>query len=257
MKIQTAERVSGAEPSDNYVLKRSILAYLETSKMISGTALEIGTGSRYGLELVLPKLDKLVTIDKFQADTEVDPEIADKVEFVQMTVPPLVGLADNSFDFVFNFQLIEHIKDDHKLLQEIHRVLKPGGKLILSTPNRTMSITRNPWHIREYIPAEFQSLLSKYFPVVEGLGVFGNEKVMKHYDENVASVKKITKFDIFDLQHKLPRQLLQIPYDILNRINRKRLHGDSNSLVSEIEVEDFYIAPANDKCLDLFYIAQK
>ncbi|MFT4660505.1 MAG: SAM-dependent methyltransferase [Patiriisocius sp.] len=257
MKLQTAERVSGEDPTDNYVLKRSALAYVETAKIISGKCLEIGTGSRYGLEVVVPSLDQLTTIDKFQVDTDMTDEIRNKVEFVQMTVPPFKGLADNTFDYCFTFQLIEHIQDDHLLVQEIHRVLKPGGKLICSTPNRTMSITRNPWHIREYIPAELHALLGKYFSHVDGKGVFGNEKVMKHYQENVDSVKKITRFDIFDLQHRLPRQLLQIPYDILNRFNRKKLYKEGGGSVSDIKLEDFYMDEAKEDCLDLFYIAQK
>ena len=60
-----------------------------------------------------------------------------------MNVPPL-KFDDNSIDFVVTFQVIEHIKDDEKFVQEIHRVLKPGGKLILTTPNILMSLSRNP-----------------------------------------------------------------------------------------------------------------
>lgn len=257
MKIQTAERVSGDLPSDNYVLKRSIIAYYKAAEMISGRALEIGTGSQYGLEIVTPSVDKLVTIDKFKMDMNLSPEMKEKVEFKQMTVPPFAGLEDNSFDFAFTFQVIEHIEDDHRFVDEIYRVLKPGGKLLVTTPNRTMSITRNPWHVREYIPKELNQLLYRKFKNVEQLGVFGNEKVMKHYQENVESVKRITRFDIFNLQYRLPRRLLQVPYDILNRVNRNRLYNKEDALVKSIELEDFSLKPANDECLDLFYIAEK
>ena len=58
------------------------------------------------------------------------------------------------------FQVIEHIKRDRDFLKEIYRVLKPGGKLILTTPNKNMSITRNPWHVREYDPKEMHDILS-------------------------------------------------------------------------------------------------
>ncbi|CAF5159472.1 unnamed protein product, partial [Rotaria sp. Silwood1] len=51
--------------SDNYVYQRSILAYLETAKIISGKVLEIGTGSGYGISVVSPKATQFVTIDKF------------------------------------------------------------------------------------------------------------------------------------------------------------------------------------------------
>ena len=42
-KIQTAERVSHQERSDNYVFQRSILAYYETAKLISGKSSDILT----------------------------------------------------------------------------------------------------------------------------------------------------------------------------------------------------------------------
>lgn len=45
---------------------------------------------------------------------------------------------------------------------------------------------------------------------------------MDYYAENRRGVERITRFDILDLQHRLPRWMLQIPYDILNRMNRQQ-----------------------------------
>lgn len=42
---------------------------------------------------------------------------------------------DNYFDIVITGEIIEHVYDTDHFLQEIHRVLKPRGKLLLSTPN--------------------------------------------------------------------------------------------------------------------------
>src|SRR3989344_5138588 len=42
---------------------------------------------------------------------------------------------DNSFDVVMNFDVIEHVKNDKKFFKEMYRVLKPGGKTIVATPN--------------------------------------------------------------------------------------------------------------------------
>lgn len=44
-------------------------------------------------------------------------------------------LDDNSFDIILASEIIEHIYDTDKFLEELHRLLKPGGKLILTTPN--------------------------------------------------------------------------------------------------------------------------
>jgi 2-polyprenyl-3-methyl-5-hydroxy-6-metoxy-1,4-benzoquinol methylase len=47
----------------------------------------------------------------------------------------LPGLADASFDLVVMLEVIEHIVNAEMLLAEAQRVLKPGGCLVLSTPN--------------------------------------------------------------------------------------------------------------------------
>ena len=145
-KIHTAERVSNRDASDNYVFQRSILAYYKAAELVSGDVLEIGTGMGYGVEVVAPAADKYVTIDKSCA---YNVELPANAEFRQMTVPPL-DFADESFDYVISFQVIEHIKNDKEFVAEVSRVLRKGGKFIVSTPIAPMSLTRNPWHVREY-----------------------------------------------------------------------------------------------------------
>ena len=259
MKIlQTAERVSQKDHSDNYVYQRSLLAYLEAAKLISGRVLEIGTGSGYGVEIIAPHTEEFVTIDKYQtAIDDKGEEGKANVKFIQMNVPPLHGISSNSFDFVISFQVIEHIQNDGLFLKEINRVLKRGGKLIVTTPNKKMSLTRNPWHIREYTVQELERLLLSHFKKAEKLGVFGNESIMDYYIKNKAAVKRITRFDVFNLQYRLPRQLLQIPYDILNRLNRKKLLNSNKELVTGITHDDYSIRAADDSCFDLFFIAEK
>lgn len=138
-KITTAERVS-REASDNFVFQRSLLAYHAAAQRISGDVLEIGTGAGYGIEVVAPRARSFVTIDKLAPAPE--PTQLPNVEFRQATVPPL-PFANDSFDFVISFQVIEHIKRDLELVREVKRVLRPGGKFIVTTPNAPMSLTRN------------------------------------------------------------------------------------------------------------------
>jgi len=255
--IQTAERHSDQLASDNIINHRHLIAYQEASRLIGGKTLEIGCGEGYGLKILAPNTQKYFAVDKYK--TTIDKEIQEKysIEFRQMVVPPLSGFEDNSMDFVVSFQVIEHIKNDDLFIKEIFRILKPGGSFIVSTPNIKTSLTRNPWHIREYTIDQFNILIKKYFNKIQLKGVFGNEKVMKYYYQNKESVGKITRFDIFNLQYNLPRWCLRIPYDLLNRLNRNKLMKQNSDLVNDVKTEDFFISDADDSCFDFFCIAQK
>lgn len=251
--IHTAERVSNRDASDNYVFQRSILAYYKAAELVHGDVLEIGTGMGYGMEVVAPSAERYVTIDKSCA---YNVELPANAEFQQMTVPP-INFPDESFDFVISFQVIEHIKRDREFVKEVSRVLRKGGVFIVSTPNAPMSLTRNPWHVREYTTKELKTLLSNDFSDVEMLGVTGNEKIMEYYEANRRGVERITRFDLLDLQHRLPRWILQIPYDILNRLNRRRLLNQNNELTSSIRMEDYTIGAELENAFDLYFIARK
>lgn len=253
-KLQTAERVSARDASDNFVYQRSVLAYHEAAKRIEGDVLEIGTGSGYGIEVIAPHARRYVTIDKFMFSR--DAALPDNVEFRQATVPPL-PYEDERFDCVISFQVIEHIKDDFRFVSEIHRVLRPNGRLILTTPNAPMSLTRNPWHVREYRAEELQNLLSHFFDGVECLGVTGNEQVMAYYERNRASVRRLMRWDLLDLQHRLPAWMLRLPYDVMNRLNRRKLLNAAPEATMAIRMEDYRLEPCRAEAFDLFFVATK
>ncbi len=81
-----------------------------------------------------------------------------------------LDLQDESVDVVVSFETIEHVDDQRRFLEESRRVLRPGGLLICSTPNRAISRWRehNPFHVRELRVAEFRRLVE---------GTFGNAKM--------------------------------------------------------------------------------
>ena len=252
-KLHTAERVSRTDASDNYVFQRSILAYHYAAGLVSGDVLEIGTGMGYGIDVIAPSATSYTTIDKSCA---YDASLPENARFQQMEVPP-IGFADESFDYVISFQVIEHIKRDKDFVKEVSRVLRKGGKFIVSTPNAPMSLTRNPWHIREYTEQQLRDLLSADFSSIEAYGVNGNEKIMQYYEQNRRSVERIMRFDILDLQHRLPRWILQIPYDVMNRLNRRRLLESNNELTRSIKMEDYSIGDISPQSFDVYYIATK
>ncbi|MEQ1519126.1 MAG: class I SAM-dependent methyltransferase, partial [Usitatibacteraceae bacterium] len=74
---------------------------------------------------------------------------------------------DATFDVLVSFETIEHIHEQEAFLDEIKRVLKPAGLLIMSSPNRAeYSDARgysNEFHVKELYRAEFADLLRARF----------------------------------------------------------------------------------------------
>ena len=78
-------------------------------------------------------------------------------------------------------------------------------------------------------------------------GITGSEKVMAYHERNRASVNKIMRWDILDLQHRLPASWLRIPYDLLNRMNRNGLQSGHDEMVGSINHEDYIVVERNDR----------
>jgi ubiquinone/menaquinone biosynthesis C-methylase UbiE len=257
MATYTTEIASDKIVSDNPIHQRLLQAYYLAKPYVKGDLLELGCGEGRGVELLAPLATSYLALDKIdQVIHDLQKKYKD-VEFKQAFFPPFTDLDDNSFDTIVSFQVIEHIKKDEDFLQEIYRVLKPGGRAILTTPNIKKTLTRNPWHVREYTAEQLTDLAKKYFAEVEMKGISGNDKVMTYYEANKKSVAKITRWDIFNLQYRLPSSLLRIPYDLLNRVNRKKLNQGNNDLVSTIAHDDYELVSDADQALDLFLVLQK
>lgn len=257
MGIYTTEIASDKIASDNPIHQRLLKAYYLAEEYVQGDLLEIGCGEGRGIALLKDKCQSYTAIDKIEGVLEALRKKYADVTFIQDNIPPLHKVKDNQFDVVISFQVIEHIKNDRLFLEEIHRVLKPGGKALLTTPNIKKTLTRNPWHIREYTATQLTQLAKEVFPKVDMNGVTGNEKVMEYYEMNKKSVQKITRFDIFNLQYLLPAPLLRIPYDLLNRLNRNKLKDGNNNLVDDIHHTDYLLTDNADEALDLFCILEK
>ena len=75
------------------------------------------------------------------------------------------------FDVVVSFETIEHFAEQAVFLDEVRRVLRPGGLLIVSTPDRDnyspAETPANPYHVQELTGSEFRSLLLSRFAELE------------------------------------------------------------------------------------------
>jgi len=256
MSIYTTEITSDHITSDNPLHQRLLKAYHVAVPFISGDVLELGCGEGRGVELLAPMATSYLALDKI---SEVISRLSGKYPdhtFRQAVFPP-VDLPDAQFDTIVSFQVIEHIQNDELFLKEIARLLKPGGKALVSTPNIKMTLSRNPWHIREYTADQLAGICNKYFSEVDMRGIAGSDRVMNYHEKNRASVRRIMKWDVLDLQHRLPAWMLRMPYEILNRNNRNKLQAGNNALVDSISQADYMLREKNEENLDLFCILTK
>lgn len=79
-------------------------------------------------------------------------KLRDRTDFVCQDVAEPLPFPDSHFDYVFSLEGLEHFATPWPFVAELCRVLKPGGRLFISTPN-TFSVD-----------ARLKYLMSGYFP---------------------------------------------------------------------------------------------
>lgn len=257
MGVFTTEIASDRILSDNPIHQRLLQAYYLARDLVGGNLLEVGCGEGRGIDVLTEVCDSYTGLDKIDEVIETLTSQYPDHTFLQASIPPINGMPDNAFDSVVSFQVIEHIRNDRLYLSEIHRLLKPGGIALLTTPNIRKTLTRNPWHVREYTGEQLEELAKPIFSQVTVRGIAGSDRVMDYYEKNKAAVERITRFDVLNLQYRLPAALLRIPYDLLNRLNRNNLKHADQSLVAEIGHDDYFLTDDVPEALDLFCILKK
>ncbi len=82
-------------------------------------------------------------------------------DFTRTTLP------DSCFDGAVSVEVIEHVRDDHAFVHQLHRVLRPGAFAVLTTPNGETVRNVNPDHVRHYARKELELILMQQFSEVD------------------------------------------------------------------------------------------
>lgn len=165
--VKASRIASGDQYSFHYEFAREYLGP-------SDSVLDIACGHGYGSALVAPRVARVTGAD-IDEDTVIENQkryaTIRNLEFTQQDATRLT-FQDTSFDCVLSMETIEHVQDDVQYCREISRVLKPGGRLILSTPQSSCGrIPLNPAHIREYSLKDLRDLLGRHFSVEKVVGL--------------------------------------------------------------------------------------
>lgn len=239
----TGERTVPGIAEENYWFRRHEVVYRRLlDRCRDRTVLEAGAGEGYGADMIADVGTRVIGLDY---DESAVAHIRARYPRVDMRHGNLAELPldAESVDVVVNFQVIEHLWDQGQFLRECHRVLTPGGALLISTPNRiTFSPGRdtplNPFHTRELDAAELSELLEDAgFRVELMTGV--------HHGPALRALDAKHGGSFIDAQ-------------IERALAGERWPADLTEDVAGITVDDFVLDPEDiDSSLDLVAVAVK
>jgi SAM-dependent methyltransferase len=178
----TGERTLPDIPDENYWFRRHLAAYEWIAERVVGLRVaDLACGEGYGADVLARRAAEVVAID---ANPEAHEHARlryrrDNVRFERGLVESFEGPCDA---IVF-LQTIEHVHEPARLLA---RLAAAAPISYVTTPNRLTLAppgaqrSDNPWHVREYDPAEFRDLLAPRFARVELVGVFHARMLRLH-----------------------------------------------------------------------------
>jgi len=240
----TGERTVPGLAVENYWFRRHEVAYRQCEPLCAGQdILEAGCGEGYGADFIASVARRVVAVDYDPATVS---HVRRRYPRVQVVAANLAALPmpDASVDVVVNFQVIEHLWDQPQFITECLRVLRPGGLLAISTPNRITftpgsDVPVNPFHTRELNAGELRELLAAGgFEIQSMSGVFHGPRLIEMDDRHGGSV----------IEAQIARAVADAPWS-------PELLAD----VAAVRCEDFEIVEESrrdiDDSLDLLAIA--
>jgi SAM-dependent methyltransferase len=152
-------------PAENYWFRRHEAAYVFALPFLRGRVLEVGCGEGYGTALLATRAEAIVGLDYDQYTVAHAAATYPLARFVRANLAAL-PVRSGSVDVVATLQVIEHVWNHPEFLRECRRVLRPGGLLFVTTPNRLTftpgsDVPVNPFHTKEFTAAELAELLAR------------------------------------------------------------------------------------------------
>lgn len=130
-----------------------------------GRVLDIGCGAGPGLRYLERHNVQAIGVDLIHYPLQQAQKMVASTDLVQADVEYTLPFADASIDIVLMSELIEHLRNGRPMIFECARVLRPGGYIIVTTPNlwdirrtlapllgNTWSGDTDPTHVNLYTP---------------------------------------------------------------------------------------------------------
>ena len=144
--------------------------YHFAAPLVAGSSvLDIACGAGYGSALLARRAARVTGADLSRAAVDHARDRYASIANLEFREADCAALpfADASFDAVVSFETIEHIVAQEAFLDEVRRVLRPGGLAILSCPNKVEYTDKrgvtNEFHARELYRDELAAILAPRF----------------------------------------------------------------------------------------------
>lgn len=156
---------------DEHLVRYQLAQSLARGKRI----LDVACGSGYGAKMLAEAGAinvKAVDINKETIASAQQNYNHKNLEFICDSAESLATIPNGSIDLIVSFETIEHLTNYQEYLKNLKRVLTPGGLALISTPNKEIFKQKNPFHIKEFMRNEFETILKQYFNQVRILNQY-------------------------------------------------------------------------------------
>jgi 2-polyprenyl-3-methyl-5-hydroxy-6-metoxy-1,4-benzoquinol methylase len=181
----TGERTLPDVPEENYWFQRHLAVYRWIAARVAGLdVVDMACGEGYGADELAARARSVVGVD---ANPEAHEHARRRYRRENLRFErDLVERFAAPCDAVVFLQTIEHLQDPGGVLDHFAGMLRPDGRVYVSTPNLLTlappgaAKSANPWHVREYRAEEFAGLLHAHFARVELHGLHHARKLRLH-----------------------------------------------------------------------------
>ena len=157
-----------------YVARRKVLSELIRRRAMppaGARLLEIGCGTGHNLGM----LAQFGSVDALEVDETARALAENRLgkPIFSAPLPDLPGVPEGQYDLVGAFDVVEHIEDDRAALKGIARLLKPGGKLVVTVPAHQWMWSAHDvvnHHQRRYSKAGLKTLINGSTLKLETIG---------------------------------------------------------------------------------------
>lgn len=252
----TGERLPGGGDVEFGIdMERHLAAYRWAALRATGkSVLDAGCGEGYGAAFLSQTAARVLACDRAEAIAIASTRYREpRLGFRAIDLMQLPSLGER-FALVVSFQVIEHVPDPVGFLGALKACVAPGGTLVVTTPNRLMSVSENPYHLREWTAPELEALAAPVLPGVRVLGMNVSERVLAYERARGEQVQRILRLDPLGLRKLIPEAVVRVLFARLARLVRRRV-GATGAL-PEVGPDDFSVRDDDlARALDLVLVA--